>query len=96
MWIAGLLIHPAMNLKAIQDYDQALQIDSQYAVAYYFRGNAYYDLGEYRSAILSYGQAIQVNSEYIEAYKSRASAYEKLNDFKSEISDLEKNNLSDA
>ena len=37
--------------RAIEDYDQALEINPQLAEAYTNRGNAYADLGQYERAI---------------------------------------------
>ena len=45
---------------AIAEYDEALRLDSQYAVAYYNRGAAYFTLGQFERAIEDYGEAIRL------------------------------------
>ena len=44
----------ASSARAIEDYDTAINLDPNYADAYYGRGVAYYDLGELRRAIEDY------------------------------------------
>ena len=44
-----------------QDYDQAIKLNSGYAVAFYNRGNAKYDKGDYARAIADYDSAIKLN-----------------------------------
>ena len=46
---------------AIDDYSQAIKINSNYAIAYNNRGNARYDLGDKQGAIDDYSQAIKIN-----------------------------------
>ncbi|MBD2414178.1 tetratricopeptide repeat protein [Nostoc calcicola FACHB-3891] len=53
---------------AIEDYNEAIKINPNFAKAYYNRGNAHYDLGEKQEAIEDYNQAIKLNSKYAEAY----------------------------
>ena len=45
------------------------------AEAYYNRGIAYGDKGEYDKAIEDYSKAIELNPEYAEAYNNRGNAY---------------------
>ncbi len=43
--------------KAIEDYDKAIEIDPQYAEAYYNRGSAYDILGQSEQARQDYAKA---------------------------------------
>ncbi|TRU19375.1 MAG: tetratricopeptide repeat protein [Microcystis aeruginosa Ma_MB_S_20031200_S102] len=45
------------------DYNQAINIKPDYALAYYNRGNAKYDLGDKQGAIADYNQAAQLYSQ---------------------------------
>jgi len=60
---------------AILDYNQALQLDPQYAIAYNSRGNAYHDKGDNDLAIADYNQALRLDPSLIAAYNGRADAY---------------------
>jgi tetratricopeptide (TPR) repeat protein len=44
--------------KAIQDYNQAIELDPEYAHAFNNRGLAYADLKQFEKAIQDYNQAI--------------------------------------
>jgi hypothetical protein len=71
---------------AINDYTEAIKINSKFAKAYMNRGSAkmnwgYYkqSLGQdptklYKSAINDYTEAIKINSKYAEAYDARGTA----------------------
>jgi len=64
--------------KAIEQYDEAIRLNPQYAKAYYNRGIAYYYLSQYEQAIQDFGEAIRLNPQYAEAYNNRGFAYETL------------------
>ena len=49
---------------AIADYNQAIKIKPDYALAYNNRGNAKYNLGDKQGAIADYNQAIQIKPDY--------------------------------
>ena len=49
--------------EAIRDLDEAIQLDPAAAHAYYDRGNAYRDLGQYQRAILDYDTAIRLDPD---------------------------------
>ena len=50
--------------RAIQDFDSAIQLDPDDAIAYRNRGNAYYYLGQYTEAYADYAKACFLDSEY--------------------------------
>ncbi len=64
--------------KAIAAYDRAIQldVDHDYALAYYNRGLAYHALGEYRKAISDYDQALRIEPNLALAERKRKEAYE--------------------
>jgi tetratricopeptide (TPR) repeat protein len=74
---------------AIPDYDQAIQLDPEDAIAYNSRGLAYYDLQDYQHAIADYDQAIQLNPEDATAFYNRALAYYNLQDYQRAIADYD-------
>lgn len=61
----------------IDRYTSAIKINPNFAEAYYNRGYAYDDKGEYDQAIKDYTQAIEINPNYAEAYYNRGIAYRK-------------------
>ena len=76
---------------ALEDYNRALEIDSNYVVSYIGQGNMYYRLGNYWSAIDSYTQVIHRNTEYVPmAYLWRGMSYKNLGENQRAIADLRK------
>ena len=61
--------------RAIQDYNQALQRDPNYAAAYNNRGIAWAVKGDYDQAIRDYDQAIRLNPGLVATYNNRGIAY---------------------
>lgn len=60
--------------KNIQTADRQVE-EPRDAEAYYNRGNAYDDKGEYDRAIADYNKAIEINPRDDKAYNNRGSAY---------------------
>ena len=60
---------------AIQDFTEALRLDSNFTRAYYNRGITYNKIGRYQDAIEDFGAAIDLNPNYGAAYANRAFAY---------------------
>jgi tetratricopeptide (TPR) repeat protein len=60
--------------QAITDYDHAIELDSQYTLAYFNRGNAYYGLKRYWQAIADYDRVIQLDPQYTDAFINRGNA----------------------
>jgi tetratricopeptide (TPR) repeat protein len=80
--------------KAIVDFNQAIELDSEYevarkrcAVAYTSRGDTYDELGDLKKAIADYTRAIELDSKYAAAYNSRGNVYVDLGNVKKAISD---------
>ncbi len=55
---------------AIDDYDKAIALNSDYTDAYNNRGLSYYNLKEDQSAIDNYDKAIALNPDYTDAYNN--------------------------
>ncbi len=58
-------------LKAVEYLNNALKLRPRDAEAYYNRGVAYDNLGQYKNAIKDYNQAISLNPDFAEAYSNR-------------------------
>ncbi len=76
--------------KAIEDYTQAIQRDSNNYIYYNSRGNAYYFEKDWQKASEDYTQAIRVNPNNVHAYRYRGEARSKLGDIQGAIQDLRK------
>ncbi len=72
---------------AIADYNQAININPNYANAYCNRGNARGELGDKQAAIADYNQAININPNYANAYFNRGNARDDLGDKQAAIAD---------
>ena len=75
---------------AIKDYDKALELNPDYANAYYNRGVAKGKLGDYKGAIEDFDKAIALNPNYADAYYNRGLARRDLGDHKGAEEDFAK------
>ncbi len=64
---------------ALQDFDEALQMDPNDAEAYINKGDIYFALEDYHNAIQYYTQALFLSPDDERTYNNRANAYMKLN-----------------
>jgi tetratricopeptide (TPR) repeat protein len=55
--------------RAIEDYNAALRIDPNYALAYGNRGFAYYMKADYQRAIADYTQTLKLDPNHTDAKK---------------------------
>ena len=76
--------------RAIEDYNKAIALDQNRAMAYNNRGRVYYYKGQYERAIEDYNKAIVLDPNYADAYNKRGLAYEKLENKSMAISDFQK------
>ncbi|WP_373537852.1 tetratricopeptide repeat protein [Microcoleus sp.] len=79
-----------MTTKSIADYDRAIQLNPNDAIAYNNRGVTKYALGRNQEAIADYDRAIQLNPNYADAYKNRGNLKSTLDDKQSAIEDYQK------
>ena len=59
---------------AIQDYNKAIELNPNFALAYYNRGLAKHKLGEHKEAIQDYNKAIEIDPNLGLAYLNRGVA----------------------
>ena len=76
--------------QAIANYDQAIALDPQFAIAYNNRGNAYYYKGDLDQAIADCDQAIALDPQYAAAYNNRGLAYYDQGNLDQAIADFER------
>lgn len=72
---------------AIQDFNQAIEIDPNYIEAYNNRGFTKSVLGDYLAAIDDYNIAIEINAYYPNAFYNRGVAKQAIGDIKGAIND---------
>jgi len=63
---------------AIHYFNQAIELDSQYASAFYERGNTYFDQHQFEAAIASYDQAVAADPQFAPAYLNKGIGQENL------------------
>ena len=73
--------------KAIHYFDNAIQLDPNFSLAYNNRGVAKIEDDRAAEAILDYNQAININPKYFEAIGNRAYAYEQVNRYAPSLRD---------
>jgi tetratricopeptide (TPR) repeat protein len=78
------------NQGAILDFDRAIAINPQDALAYYNRGVAKFELGDNQGAILDFDRAIAINPQDAEAYSNRGAVKLAFGDKQGAIVDLTK------
>ena len=76
---------------AIQNYDKAIELDSNVnSACYYNRGTAYFSLGKFEDAIQDYNKAIDLNPNDESVYYNRGVAFIYLNEYEKAIENLSK------
>ena len=75
---------------AIADWNKAIEINPQDALAYYNRGLAKYDLGDYQGAIVDYDKAIEIKPQSALTFKNRGVSRELVNDLEGACRDWRK------
>lgn len=74
--------------EAVNQYQEAIRLNPDYAGAYYNRGIAYTKLGQYQLAIESYNEAIRRTPDNAFYYNNRGSAYYKLGQYQHAFDDF--------
>ena len=73
---SGVFLETQKRLEdAVAEFDQAIRLEPQFALAYYNRGQANLKLEKYESAIEDYGQAIEFHPDPALIYIRRGEAY---------------------
>ncbi len=70
----GYLLQDEKPEDGISAYDEAIRLKPDYATAYYNRGIAKGNLGQYDDAIADYDEAIRLKPDYATAYYNRGNA----------------------
>ena len=73
---------------AIVDLDKALELSPRLVYAWFNKGNIYYSLGDYTSALECYNRALELRSDFPEAYYNRGLTYLSLGNRESGRADL--------
>jgi len=73
---------------AIQDYENAITLDSTYSTAYFDRGEARLKLGDHTGAIQDYSRVIELDPTYATAYSARGITKLGLEDYQGAIQDF--------
>jgi tetratricopeptide (TPR) repeat protein len=73
--------------RAIQDFNEAIQLNPNFERAYYDRGNAYIDKEDYDRAIQEFDEAIRLNPNNANNYNNRGVAYKRKGDYGRAIQD---------
>ncbi|MCZ8224313.1 MAG: tetratricopeptide repeat protein [Microcystis sp. LE19-84.1B] len=86
---------------AIADYNKAIELDPNFALAYNNRGVVYYNLKQWQKALADYNQAIELDPNYALAYSSRGVVYSNLKQWQKALADYNQAikldpNLADA
>jgi tetratricopeptide (TPR) repeat protein len=75
-------------LREIETYTQAIQLNPNYAKAYYNRALTHQRLGELESAIADYSESLRLNPEYARAYHNRGIARAHIGEKQTALDDL--------
>ena len=77
------------NTDAVKAFSKAIELDPQYAEAYFGRGAAYEFLGNYKQAVQNFTKTIELNPQAHVAF-ARGLAYYKLHNYQQAIQDYNK------
>jgi uncharacterized membrane protein YhaH (DUF805 family)/regulator of sirC expression with transglutaminase-like and TPR domain len=75
---------------SIVDYNKTIELAPDSADAYYNRGDAYDQMGEYGKAIADYNKAIELDPNHASAYYNRGCAYGEIGAYDKAIADYNK------
>ncbi len=73
--------------KAIADYDEALRLDPEYAVAYQNRGQAHLRMGAYPKAIADFSHALELRPNHVPTLLGRGAARHGKKDYDGAVAD---------
>jgi tetratricopeptide (TPR) repeat protein len=67
--------------RALQDYNEAIKLNSNFEQAFFNRGNAYDEEGQFGRAIQDYNRAIELKPDYAKAFNNRGYVYDEKGEF---------------
>ncbi len=76
--------------EAINDFNKAIELKTNYTEAYHSRGLAKFGLGDKQEAVQDFNQAIILNPDYIQAYSVRGICNRELGNMQEAINDFDK------
>lgn len=74
----------------ISDYDMALSLNPRLVFAWFNKGNIYYSVGDYTSAMQCYAEAIKIDPDFGQAYFNRGLSYLQAGNKSQAFADLSK------
>ena len=83
------LLALGQQLKAIELFTEAVQIDPMYHIAYHNRGVVYKDLKRYKEALADFSRCIQLKPNYAKSFFNRGIVFMAIEEFQNAIIDLE-------
>ena len=87
-YLAGVRLYREGNFESsIIELNRAISLNSDYANAYVYRGNAQRTIGNLARAIDDYNHALEINNSYAEVYNYRGFAHAQRGDFHLAIAD---------
>lgn len=83
-------LHKRQPDKAMEDLDQALRIDPQYALAYGARGTLWAQKAEYEKALRDFDEIIAMKPTMAKPYETRGAVHGKLHQYEAARADFDK------
>lgn len=83
-------LYASLLQEAISDFDTVLKLNPRVVYAWFNKGNIYYQVNDYTSAMQAYSEAIKIDPEFGEAYFNRGLAYLKAGNKAQAFADLSK------
>lgn len=74
----------------IADYDQAIRMNPRLVYAWFNKGNIYYEMGDYTSALQCYAEAVRLDPAFGSAYFNRGITYLHVGNKRQAFADLSK------
>jgi len=90
LWLENKSLTHDASGNSIADYNEAIELNPNHADAYYKRGDAYDEMGEYGKAIADYNKAIELDPNHALAYYNRGCAYGEIGEYEKAIADYNK------